>query len=255
MHPQGTISVHTKRTQIPQTKNSTWHSSNTHQSPWKHLPPTVLHTTKQTKLGLLCLALLLTEDNHFADCLALLFGTLCVSMSVFFRMHTACHSWSLATPPTAHPAASCHCWVPTHSLTVWPKCLGNQNRPESWVSPGQLPLPVIWEFTQLIIWSILCLFICLLFSAYTYLFLELSLLIAVWWAIQQGSWIKIHYTVRCLSIWTVAQSIFNLASSTSKMDLKWSHQVLTEVLEVLTEEWSLSRLSYFILRGCLTVSL
>lgn len=178
-HMQGHIHAPTRNDSFASTqKGHKYHRPKTAQDLIEHTSVTMSASStnssahkKQTKLCLLCLALLLTEDNHFVDCLALLFGTLCVSMSVFVRMHTACHSWSLATPPTARPAASCHHRVPTHSLTVWPKCLGNQNRPESWVSSGQLPLPVIWVFTHLFIWSILCLFICLLFSAYTYLFL------------------------------------------------------------------------------------
>lgn len=64
------------------------------------------------------------RGQSFADCLALLFGTVCVSMSAFVRMHTSCHSWSLATPPTARPTAGCHWRVPAHSLTVWPECRG-----------------------------------------------------------------------------------------------------------------------------------
>lgn len=65
-----------------------------------------------------------------------LFGTLCVSTSVFVQLQTACHSRSLAAPPTARPPAGCHPRVPACSLTVWGKCLGYQNRPESWVRPG-----------------------------------------------------------------------------------------------------------------------
>lgn len=56
------------------------------------------------------------RGQWLADCLALLFGTRRVSMCAFVQMHTACHSWSLATPPTAvlQPAVTDEC-----PHTVW----------------------------------------------------------------------------------------------------------------------------------------
>lgn len=72
----------------------------------------------KTKVHLFCQALLLTEDNHLPTASHCYFGTPCVSMSAFLRIHTVCQSQSPATPPTACPAAGCHQPVPTQS-----KCL------------------------------------------------------------------------------------------------------------------------------------
>lgn len=92
--------------------------------------PTTKQPTKKktkTKLCFLRLALLLTEDNNLRTASP---GCLALGVSACLCLSICTHCATVACP-----AASCHWRVPTHSLTVWPKCLGNKNRPESWVSP------------------------------------------------------------------------------------------------------------------------